>query len=96
MLEEEIYVLTNSRGYLGASALLYKNVLPAFSKKMGTDLYILPSSIHEVILLPVQGQKKELLQDMVEEINRKELANEDILSNTVYQYLRKSGKIVQE
>lgn len=93
-VEKEIYVLTNKRGYLGAAALLYENVLSSFSARVGADLYILPSSIHEVLLLPVRGQEKAYLQEMVEEINKKELQSEDILSNRVYQYLRKSGKIV--
>ena len=63
VMEEEIYVLTNSRGYLGAAAMLYEGVLERFSARVGADLYILPSSIHEVILLPFQGQKKEFLQE---------------------------------
>lgn len=95
VMDEEVYVLTNVRGYLGAAALLYKDVLRSFSEKLGTDFYILPSSIHEVILLPVRGQKKELLQYMVEEINKKEVANTDMLSNTVYKYERKLDRIIE-
>ena len=94
VMEEEIYVLTNSRGYLGAAAMLYEGVLERFSARVGADLYILPSSIHEVILLPFQGQKKEFLQEMVEEINKKEVPCSDILSNRVYQYSKKSGTII--
>lgn len=93
-MQEEIYVLTNRRGYLGAAAMLYEGILERFSAQMGSDLYILPSSIHEVILLPFRGQKKESLQEMVEEINKKEVPCSDILSNKVYQYSKKSGKII--
>lgn len=93
-IREEIYVLTNNRGYLGAAAMLYEGVLRGFSHRMEADVYILPSSIHEVILLPVCGQKKECLQEMVGEINRREALCIDILSDSVYQYVRASDEII--
>ena len=90
-----MYVLTSRYGYLGAAAMLYENVLKRFAESLDSDLYILPSSVHEVILLPIWGQEKEILQNMVGEINEKEVQKKDILSNTVYRYLRKTDQIVK-
>ena len=47
-----MYILTNEQGMNGASCLLYTDILKDFSKKHGGDIYILPLSIHEVILIP--------------------------------------------
>ena len=89
-----LLVLTNSRRYLGAACILYRGVLERFAKKLGENLYILPSSVHEVILLPETkvNSSKNLLR-MVMEVNRTQLAPEEVLSDTVYYYDRKSGKI---
>ena len=48
----DMYVLTNESKLNGAACILYENVLYDFAQKLGADLYILPSSVHEVILLP--------------------------------------------
>lgn len=88
-----MYVLTNQKGINGASCLLYPNVLEEFSNKLGCDFYILPSSIHELILVPqAQALGKEMrhtrveLENMVKEINETQVAEEEVLSNSVYEY----------
>ena len=54
---------------------------------MGTDFFVLPSSVHEVLILPDDGsQDLDSLQFMVREINRTEVAPEDRLSDFVYHY----------
>lgn len=89
-----LLVLTNSRRYLGASCMLYRGLLAEFAGKLGKNFYILPSSVHEVILLPEDKVKDSgnLLQ-MVMEVNQTQLAPEEVLSDAVYYYDRKSGKI---
>lgn len=83
-----MYILTNNQGINGASCLLY-DVIERFSNKMKTDLYILPSSIHELILVPKQKNiKKSELKRMVKEVNDAEVPYEDILSYQVYSYDR--------
>lgn len=47
-----MYIMTNEQEVNGASVLLYDNVLESFALEKKTDFYILPSSIHEVILVP--------------------------------------------
>jgi len=92
MEDEEMFVLSNEEKINGAACILYEDVLKEFSGKMGTDLYILPSSIHEVILLPVREQMaKEELSSMVNEVNREEVSYEEVLYDHVYIYNQKSG-----
>lgn len=83
-----MYILTNNQCINGASCLLY-DVIERFASKMKTDLYILPSSIHELILVPKQKNiKKSELKRMVKEVNDAEVPYEDILSYQVYSYDR--------
>lgn len=88
-----MYIMTNSNGINGASVLLYKNIIREFSKKCNSDLYILPSSIHEVILVPYEKSiKKEALEELVFDVNRTQVPTEDILSNQVYLYRYTTNK----
>jgi hypothetical protein len=85
--KNNMYVLSNSIGINGATCLLYNNVLKKFSEKLQADLYILPSSIHEVILIPDNGKiDKEELAKMVSDINRTQVACDEVLSDRVYYY----------
>lgn len=89
-----LLVLTNSRRYLGASCILYRGLLERFAKKLGKNLYILPSSIHEVILLPENHVRSaDKLIRMVTEVNRTQLEAEEVLSDSVYYFDRMSGEI---
>lgn len=65
-----MYILTNEKGINGASCLMYKDVIRDFARDIKSDIYILPSSIHEIILIPMEStDDKEHLQRMVVEIN---------------------------
>lgn len=84
-----MYVLTNAQKLYGASCILYPGLLEAISEKLDSDLFILPSSIHEIILLPaISRSYRDELASMVSEINRTELATEEVLSSCVYYYSR--------
>lgn len=92
--DEQMYVLTNQSKIHGASCILYEDVLRDFSDKLGRDLYILPSSIHEVILLPkTESFDREGLNCMVQEVNRDGVSMDEVLSDHVYEYNRASGMI---
>lgn len=89
-----LLVLTNSRRYLGAACILYRGLLKKFAKKLGKNLYILPSSVHEVILLPENRVNNSgNLIHMVAEVNRTQLEPEEVLSDTVYYYDRETDEI---
>ena len=84
-----MYVMTNKNRYFGAACLLYPGVLKAFAERLGSNLYILPSSIHEVILLEDDGSTAaEQLEEMVRQVNETQVAAEEVLSDTVYYYER--------
>ena len=85
----DMYVLTNESKLNGAACILYENVLYDFAQKLGADLYILPSSVHEVILLPKLSMfEKDELVNMVKEVNTEGVAAEEVLSDHVYEYNR--------
>lgn len=87
-----MYVLTNTSRLYGASCILYPGVLKAFADALDSDLYILPSSIHEVLLLPKTSPANILeLNSMIEEVNASQLQGDELLSDHVYYYTRTSG-----
>ena len=80
----DMYVLTNESKLNGAACILYENVLYDFAQKLGADLYILPSSVHEVILLPKLSMfEKDELVNMVKEVNTEGVAADEVLSDHV-------------
>ncbi len=82
----KMYVLTNSKKIFGATSLLCTEVLHQFAEEHG-NFYILPSSIHEVILIPSNEVGDPFrLKPMVEEVNAFHLATEEYLSDEVYFY----------
>lgn len=88
-----LYVMSNDNKIYGAITILYPGVLNAFYEKYG-DFYVLPSSIHEVILIPVNEGIEELeLQKMVREVNRTALKQEEFLSDSVYIYEGAQNKL---
>lgn len=82
-----MYVLTNSAKAFGAAAILYESVLETVADRLGGDFYVLPSSVHECILLPDRdGIDPKELRKMVCEINEEYVAAEEILGDSVYHY----------
>lgn len=92
--EDILYVLTNSSRVNGAACILYDNLLKKFANDVHSDLYILPSSVHEVIIVPKKNAfDKSELADMVMEVNEQGVSQDEILSDNVYEYNRKNGLI---
>lgn len=91
----KMYVAGNYCKNYGAAVILYENFLEKFAKEINSDFYILPSSIHEVILIPVGNDEEEVarLKYMVYEVNHTELEAEEILSDSVYRFVRQGGII---
>lgn len=89
-----LYVCTNAKRFYGAAVLLYKDLLREFAERTGSDFYILPSSVHETILVPVSAEMKvEDLRNMVRDVNATMVAQEEILSDNVYIYRRAEDAI---
>ena len=89
-----MYVLSNKSKLNGSGCLFYHNLLHNLCEKLECDLYILPSSIHEVILIPAYDHDSyDELTSMVKEVNSTQLSKEEILSDHVYFYSRETGQI---
>lgn len=89
-----MYVISNEKGINGASCLLYPGIIKNLANKLNSDLFILPSSIHEIIAVKADGSiSKKAFQEMVVEVNRTQVPKEDILSDNVYFYSRKRNAI---
>lgn len=85
-------VLTNEMGCLGAAALFYPNQMEKIAASLGGNYFVLPSSIHEVLILPDDGNLNYMeLEQMVKEVNETTVDRKDQLSNNVYYYDSKVG-----
>lgn len=83
---EQMYVISNASKTNGASAMFYEGVLPKLAEDIGTDLYILPSSLHEVIAVSCEMGTPENLAEMVKEVNGTQVSVEEQLSDHVYRF----------
>lgn len=91
-----MYILTNKQELNGASALLYGDILKDFANKKGADMYILPSSIHEVIMVPADRiNDPTKLLSIVHDANTTVVSTGDVLSDSVYYYDRKTDHITE-
>lgn len=90
----QMYVLTNTDRMYGAAAMLYSEKLKELADSLQCDLLILPSSVHEVLVLPdAGGAQYGFYSDMVEEVNTTQVDPEEILSYHLYRYDRVKEKI---
>lgn len=90
----DMYVLTNHSKVNGACVVCYPDVLKRCAEVIKSDFYVLPSSIHELILVKMWNQGEEELQAMVREVNEEQLREEEVLSYHVYRYCISEGYLV--
>ena len=89
-----MYILTNRDGRYGVAGILDKKLLRGLADREGMNLYLLPSSVHEFILLLDDGQQDaEALGQMVAEINQIQVLPEERLEDHAYYYDRKADEI---
>lgn len=92
--ETDVFVLTNTRMVFGAACMFYPGLLSSFAQKTGCNLIILPSSIHEVLLIPeVSGRNYKGLGEVVRSVNSDVVEEKDILSDYVYYYDRNEDRV---
>lgn len=91
-LEEEavaspLYVLTNRQRLFGAYYMTDESLLSEISRKLDSDLFLIPSSVHECMVVPTEiWEEKDTLSDMVREINHTQVSEQDFLADTIYRY----------
>ena len=89
----DMYILTNDTKTNGAVCMMYPNVLKDFAEDKGFDLFIIPSSIHEVLLVPKKAGSAKRLNEILNDVNKNSLDSVEILSNKIYSYDRKEDNI---
>ena len=88
-----LYVISNVYNMNGAASILYEDILHETAEKIGDDIYIMPSSTHEVIAIAASAGDPYMLAEMVREINMAQVILEERLSNEVYHYDRNLRKV---
>lgn len=95
----EMYILTNKLKIHGATCITYPGLLEEIANQLNSDLVIIPSSIHETLIIPetyLDSQHKEHpdFEDMIHEVNDTQLTDDEVLGDHVYYYRRESGTLV--
>ena len=91
-----MYVLTNSTGISGASEIFNENAMNEISEKFGGDFIVIPSSIHETLVLPLDGDKDSVeLNGIIQDINSGVLDPKDKLSDYAFQYDSEEHELVR-
>lgn len=94
-MDKMMYVADVAASNGGGLCFLYKDKIREFANENDMDLYIIPSSIHELIIIPKKEQiPKEHLLCMISDVSNHMIQEEDYLSNHLYCYLRESDEIV--
>lgn len=84
--DDDVYVLTNNTNYEGANVITSDKILREVSEKIDSSFYALPSSRHELILVPDKfNVDPKYLVQMVREVNQT-LKQKDFLSDDIYYY----------
>ena len=85
-LNQQMFIISNKSKVNGAASMFYEDTLSELADKIGTSLYILPSSVHEVIAVSTDMGTPEALAGMVREVNGGQVAPEEQLSDHVYKF----------
>ena len=89
-----MYLLSNRPRYAGAGAMMLDGIISSLAEQLGDDLYIIPSSIHEVLLIPYHSSLSRLdVEEMVQDVNRNVLLPAELLSDHPYIYSREEDRI---
>lgn len=90
-----MYVLSNQKNFYEAARVLNDSILAEFVGRIQKNLYLLPASIHEFIIVPDEGKTNvEELNEMVREINESVAWTQEVLEDHVYYYDRKKQQIM--
>ena len=95
--DNDMYILSNKSRINGAVYIADTKVLGDIANKLGTDIILLPSSRHELVILPyamaADPDRWSEMAAMVSEINQSTVSDEDFLADSVYYFTRESGTV---
>ena len=93
-MQDRVYVLSNEYEFFGANALLYSDVLKKVVKSIGTDCYILPSSVHDLVILSTETfSESSRLRTLVKDTNFEHVRLSDRLSDNIYRFSIVDGSL---
>lgn len=90
-----MYVVTNKQGEFGAAAICYPGMMEQLAKRIGGDYVILPSSIHEMLVVQTKGADLGKLESLLHRVNREEVSPQERLSDTVYCYDERAHMVMR-
>ncbi|KAF5041254.1 hypothetical protein DSECCO2_524940 [anaerobic digester metagenome] len=92
--ENMMWVLSNDKRMQGAAYMFDEEVMSSIAEKLGGDFIVLPSSLHEVIILKEEGNMDlEHIHGMVSEVNESQVEPDEVLSDAIYRYSSKDNKL---
>lgn len=91
--EDNMLVLTNKEKIYGASTICDIELLKELSKRRNSNLVVLPSSIHECLVVFDDNPYMDMYNDMVASVNETEVSPEERLSNHAYFFDKETGKL---
>ena len=90
----DIWVFSNEHKRYGASAVLSLERLQPLAQYLSSDLYLLPSSVHEMLVAPAECFCIRDLKTLLSEVTHLEVTSEnEYLSESIYRYDRSSGTL---
>lgn len=93
-VRDGMYVLSNKMRNYGAACIVYPHILEMIWNILQTDYYVLPSSVHEVIITPCHKSITcEELDEMIQDINATQVDAEEVLSGHAYLYEHRTGRL---
>ena len=88
-----LWLVSNDIGVNGASMMVYSDVLEEVAERVDDDVFVIPSSLHEILAVPASGMDPKDIADMVKDINQNTVNVEDRLSNQVFHFDRDARQL---
>ena len=83
--DAEMYIVSNDRKTFGAGCILEPEIMDALAERLGNTYYVIPSSVHEVIVVPeMEGYSPSFFENMISEVNENQLADVEVLGTKPY------------
>lgn len=91
-----LYVLSNKQMVNGAVGILFPEVMDMVEQELGDECYVIPSSVHELLLFPKSfSQDYRLIDEIIREVNQTEVQPEEILDEHVYELHAKERRLIR-
>lgn len=94
MSPEQMIMVTTKYKMFGAVYMTETGLTESLADLYDDDICIIPSSIHEIIMLPAGNILKENVDEIIRSVNKEAVNEDEYLSDHMYLYSRKEGKVI--